>query len=73
MICLAFTDLILAEALDTAPAPVAAGAAAMELRITLGLVGALQVAGREKRGVWEVGLVEKNGFESEVGGANAIF
>lgn len=70
MICLAFTDLILAEALDTAAA---AGAAAMELRITLGLVGALQVAGREKRGVWEVGLVEKNGFESEVGGANAIF
>lgn len=72
MICLAFTDLILAEALDTAAAA-AAGAAAMELRITLGLVGALQVAGREKRGVWEVGLVEKNGFESEVGGANAIF
>lgn len=45
----------------------------MALRITLGLVGDLQVVGREKRGVWKMGLVEKNGFESEVGGANAIF
>lgn len=63
MICLAFTDFTLAEAFDEVAA---AGAVAMELRMTLGRAMILRVV--------EVvtGLVEKNGFESWVG-AKAMF